>query len=180
MEQTLIPAIIGFFKKERSRMLSFIKGKLADSSSRDADDLIQDVMVKLIENADINVPIEKLSSYIYTSIRNKIVDMYRLKQNNLSLDDIDEKEEFSLASVVNNVQNAETVMEKNEYYAEIYKAIDELEHDEKSIIIATEFEDYTFRELSEEWGEPIGTLLSRKTRAIQKIRTILSKGGNKK
>ena len=31
----------------------------------------------------------------------------------------------------------------------------------------------TFRELSEEWGVPLGTLLARKSRAIAKVREAL-------
>jgi len=44
-------------------------------------------------------------------------------------------------------------------------------------VVLTEFEEVSFRELSEEWDEPLGTLLSRKARAMEKIRQALKKGG---
>jgi len=40
--------------------------------------------------------------------------------------------------------------------------------------VATEFDGRSFRELSEEWQVPIGTLLARKSRALQKIRNKLT------
>jgi DNA-directed RNA polymerase specialized sigma24 family protein len=40
--------------------------------------------------------------------------------------------------------------------------------------VATELDDYTFKELAEKWNEPIGTLLSRKSRAAKALRKALS------
>jgi DNA-directed RNA polymerase specialized sigma24 family protein len=40
--------------------------------------------------------------------------------------------------------------------------------------LATEIDGFTFRDLAEEWNEPIGTLLSRKSRAAAKLRQLLS------
>jgi DNA-directed RNA polymerase specialized sigma24 family protein len=51
----------------------------------------------------------------------------------------------------------------------LYAAIDALGDDEKAIVVATEFDDRSFKDLSEEWETPLGTLLSRKSRAIKHI-----------
>ena len=40
--------------------------------------------------------------------------------------------------------------------------------------LATEIDGFTFRDLAEDWDEPIGTLLSRKSRAVAKLRQLLS------
>jgi DNA-directed RNA polymerase specialized sigma24 family protein len=40
-------------------------------------------------------------------------------------------------------------------------------------LIATELKGKSFRDLSEEWGEPIGTLLSRKSRAVKTLKKLL-------
>jgi DNA-directed RNA polymerase specialized sigma24 family protein len=45
-----------------------------------------------------------------------------------------------------------------------------LSDDEKKLIIATEVKGKTFRHLAENWNIPINTLLSRKSRAMAKIR----------
>jgi len=40
-------------------------------------------------------------------------------------------------------------------------------------VIATEFDGRSFRELSEAWEIPIGTLLARKSRALRKVKDAL-------
>ena len=54
------------------------------------------------------------------------------------------------------------------------QAISELRPDEQAVIIATEFEDRTYEELSEEWDVPMGTLMSRKHRSLSKLHRILT------
>jgi len=39
--------------------------------------------------------------------------------------------------------------------------------------MATEFENRTYEELSEEWDVPLGTLLSRRHRALSKLNKII-------
>jgi DNA-directed RNA polymerase specialized sigma24 family protein len=41
--------------------------------------------------------------------------------------------------------------------------------------VATELEGASYRELAEEWDEPIGTLLARKHRALRTLRKTLGK-----
>ena len=45
--------------------------------------------------------------------------------------------------------------------------------DHRAVLIATELKGKSFRELSEEWDEPMGTLLSRKSRAVKTLRKLL-------
>jgi RNA polymerase sigma-70 factor (ECF subfamily) len=177
MEKTLSLQITDFFNKERGRMKNFIKGRIADNAGADAEDIIQDVMVRLFEMADFNVPLEKLSSYIYTALRNRIVDMFRSRKPQVSLDEINEQEEFSLQSAIGISPAADVALENEEFKDQVYEAIERLDEDEQEVVIATEFEDITFKELSEMWDVPIGTLLSKKARSMQKIKNTLSKGG---
>jgi RNA polymerase sigma factor (sigma-70 family) len=177
MEQSFTLKVTGFFRTERSKMINFIKKRISDESSRDAEDIMQDVMLKIYDLADINIPLEKLSAYVYTALRNRIVDAFRSRKPQESIEELDEQDEFALASVIHG--GHESAVENKQYYGEVYRAIDSLADEEKALVIATEFEDVTFRELSEEWDVPIGTLLSRKKRALDKIKNILVKGGFK-
>ena len=49
---------------------------------------------------------------------------------------------------------------------ELMKAISDLKPDYREIIIAVDFEAYTYQELSDETNVPVGTLLSRHHRAL--------------
>jgi RNA polymerase sigma factor (sigma-70 family) len=174
MEKAIATGVTGFFAREYGKMVNFIRKRLNDESSRDAEDVVQDVMVRIFESADLNVPLEKLSAYIYTALRNKIVDSIRARKGTLALDEMSESEEFSLTRMV---AGADKDLENREFTGALYDAIEELSGDEREIVVLTEFEDISFKELSDEWDEPIGTLLSRKARAMEKIREKLKKGG---
>ena len=55
----------------------------------------------------------------------------------------------------------------------LFQAIDSLNDQARAIIIETEFNGRSFRELADQWKIPIGTLLARKSRALKKIRELL-------
>lgn len=169
------PEIADFFSREHNKLVNFVRKRITDGANRDAEDIIQDVAVKLYDMPDLNVPVEKLSSYIYTAVRNRITDIFRTRKEHLSLDEIDGSAEFLLSNVIGEVYNPEIP----DFKEKLYKAIDALSDDERAVIIATEFEDFGFNELAQEWDIPMGTLLSRKKRALDKIRSILIKGGVK-
>ncbi len=52
--------------------------------------------------------------------------------------------------------------------------MDGLADEEKAVVLATEIEGRTFKELAADWDVPIGTLLARKSRALGKIRKRLT------
>ena len=53
------------------------------------------------------------------------------------------------------------------------QAIGRLEPRQRAVFIATELNGMSFRVLSEQWHEPLGTLLSRKSRAVKALRGML-------
>ncbi len=65
-------------------------------------------------------------------------------------------------------------LERKEIRAQIHDALDELSFEQRRVFIATEIEGRPYRELSDLWGIPVGTLLSQKHRAVQKIRIALA------
>jgi DNA-directed RNA polymerase specialized sigma24 family protein len=48
---------------------------------------------------------------------------------------------------------------------------------DQALLIATEIEGYSFAELSELWNVPLGTLLSQKSRALNKVKKALMQPG---
>jgi RNA polymerase sigma factor (sigma-70 family) len=70
--------------------------------------------------------------------------------------------------------DTEREVERRELMDFVFRAVDSLPVEQRAVLIATEFEGWSFRELSEEWEIPIGTLLARKSRALQHIRKKLT------
>ncbi len=168
--------IADFFKAEYSGMVRFVGSLIEDAADRDAEDVIQEVMLSIFNTADVTRPIENLSAYIYRSLRNRVINLMRKRQPEVSLDAIMYGDEgASLADILYDFRyDTASDFEEEELRREFFRILDSLEDEEKAIIILTEFEGRQFREISEESGIPIGTLLSKKSRAIKKIRKELS------
>jgi len=149
-----------FFRAEYQRMVRYVRSRVSDAAERDAEDIVMDVMVKLFDQHDVARPIEFLSAYIYRSLRNRIVDTIRGRK----------KHETLRSLLPDPAPDGSQKLEEEEMKRRLLDAIDSLTPDQKAVLIATEFEGRTYRELSEEWRIPMGTLLARKSRAIKKIR----------
>jgi RNA polymerase sigma factor (sigma-70 family) len=121
-------------------------------------------MLSIFDKADVTVPIENLAAYVYRSLRNRVVDIFRKKEDVLSLSDVISDAKY----------NTEQEVERKELMDFVFRAIDSLSDEQRAVLLATEFEGWSFRQLSEEWEIPLGTLLARKSRALQHIRKKLT------
>ncbi|TAL29749.1 MAG: sigma-70 family RNA polymerase sigma factor [Spirochaetes bacterium] len=166
------PGIAEFFKSEYAAMVAFVRRRIDDAADRDVEDVVQDVMMHIFDAADVTRPIENLSAYVYRSLRNRVIDLLRGRRNDVSLDASGGGEgSVSLADVLYDARyDTAAEFERHEVLDRVFEIIDDLGEDEKALIILTEFGGRSFRDLAEEWGEPVGTLLSRKSRALAKIR----------
>jgi RNA polymerase sigma factor (sigma-70 family) len=167
-----------FFKEEYRNLVRFVRSSIADTADRDSEDIVQEVALHLFEKADMTAPIEHLTSYVYQALRNKVVDHFRRKKDMISLstpvggeddgvvlEDVLEDEREDLMKIVEDRQVAEKLM----------NVIHKIEIRQAAIFIATEIDGFSFKELSEEWQVPIGTLLSLKSRAVRCIREKIEK-----
>jgi RNA polymerase sigma factor (sigma-70 family) len=138
----------------------------------DAEDIVADVMLSVVSRLDTAGPVENITAYVYRSIRNKIADYERNRVRVVHLEDLaDENGELPLLSMLSTSDLHP--MERQENLRRLTDAIDRLEPRQRAVLIATELRGKSFRELSEEWDEPIGTLLSRKSRAVKTLKRIL-------
>jgi RNA polymerase sigma factor (sigma-70 family) len=168
-----------FFNSNYHSLVAYARQLIADSADRDGEDIVQDVMVSLFDKADVLEPVRNLAGYVYAAIRNRIVDIMRVRKKSISLDaEMEDEPGMSLKEIIRDpAKDALGALEEKDRKQMLYLAIDSLNEDEKAIVIATEFDDRSFRELSEEWETPMGTLLSRKSRAIEHIEEFLENKG---
>ena len=164
-----------FFRDEYLKLVSFVRKNLDDRYfEASPEDIIQDVALNLIDKLDLDAQIGNLAGYVYRSVKNKLIDYQRKKQRNVSIERFTDGKD---GNYLLNITTDETLTAENDY-ADIepemlQQAISKLRPDEQAVIIATEFEQHTYEELSEEWDVPLGTLLSRKHRALSKLHRIL-------
>ena len=161
-----------FFTRDGEKLVRFVKSQTVRISQMDAEDIVADVMLNLVSHLETNGPVENIAAYAYRAVRNKIVDYERKKAKVTSLDGMaDEDGELPLLSLIA-AENEEPFaqQERAERMHRLTDAIGKLEPRQRAILIATELKGKSFRDLAEEWGEPIGTLLSRKSRAVKALR----------
>jgi len=176
-KEDLSKTVARFFANEKENLVRFVRQLIENTAERDGEDLVQDVMLGLFERADVTVPIENLASYVYRSLYNRIVDGYRRRKRLASLDSPAPQAEDStlMESIADTKYDVGGELEKRETIERVYEAIDRLSPRLKSVLIATELEGRTFRELSLEWKVPLGTLLSYKHRAVRAVRAMLAR-----
>lgn len=166
-------AVAAFIVAERKKLKNYINQRMY-SYEVDAEDIIQDVALNVFLRIDFESPIRNIGAFIYRSIRNRIIDISRKKNNQVLYEDFsDEQEEnIILKTAKDDSLPSEELEEKKIQVEKLYEALYKLNPMQREIIIATDFEDRTFEQLSNEWKIPIGTLLARKHRAMAKLQEI--------
>jgi RNA polymerase sigma factor (sigma-70 family) len=165
---------INIFKQEQQNLVRYVRMKLTGISDMDAEDIVADVLFNVYNRVAADNHVENLAAYLYQSVKNKIWDHFRQPQTPLSLDAPDQNTDLSRGEkLVDTRVDVENVVEEKEFVLRLRSALLSLEPKQRAVWVATELEGYTFKELSLKWGEPMGTLLSRKGRATKALRKLL-------
>jgi RNA polymerase sigma-70 factor (ECF subfamily) len=152
-----------FFGTEYQSLKRYVNSNIKESINRDAEDIIQDVALKLFSGADRYSPINNVASFVYRSVKNKIIDLMRSNKPTLSSE---AKNELKLNEFSDLLYGSSDTIYSEQMKDELKQHIMNLKPDYRDIIIAIDFEGYTYREVSEESSVPEGTLMSRRHRAI--------------
>lgn len=175
MELTMQQLKQNTFLKEKDKLLGFIRGRV--SNLEEAEDILQDVFYQFIAGFETIDSLDRVTSWLYSVARNKIIDRYRRdasrpKQTHFTFSTgSDEDGPLTLQEILPDLDNApESMLLKEAIWDEITEALSELPRAQREIFIQNEIEERSFRELAEEEGVSINTLLSRKRYAIMSLR----------
>ena len=168
------------FVKEKDRLLGFIRNRV--SNVEEAEDILQDVFYQFVAGFDGIESLDRVTSWLYSVARNKIIDRYRRDAARPRQTDFeagaghDDGTPLTLAEILPDLDNSpESAMIREAIWDEITDALAELPADQREIFILNEMEEKSFREISESSGVSINTLLSRKRYAIIALRKRLQK-----
>jgi RNA polymerase sigma factor (sigma-70 family) len=159
-------------EREKARFLRFVRRRLTRISAMDAEDIVSDVILGLLRRADVFGEIESLTSYAYRSLENRMVDFRRFSRDTVSLD-AEESLAPGVSAQLSDPDTPEHGAARLELRERLLWAVGQLGPPERAVWIATEIDGRGFRELAEEWDKPLGTLLSRKSRANARLRQLL-------
>ncbi|GGH01037.1 RNA polymerase subunit sigma-24 [Polaribacter pacificus] len=151
-----------FFTSEYHNLKAYVHSKIENDADRDAEDIIQDVALKIFSRKNV-LPINNVAGFVYYSIKNKIIDSLRKDRKTKNMDEAFEEQ---LADFAENFYDNTEQDSSDKLVTELKKAIFKLKPQYREIILAIDVEGYSYAEISQETGIPIGTLLSRRHRAI--------------
>jgi RNA polymerase sigma factor (sigma-70 family) len=174
MSQDDINHLYTFFMKEGQKLQKYLLRKSSRINEMDAEDIVDEVMLQLLSVIGMRGPIKNLPAYVYRALQNRMIDTFRQNERITSLSTpLSGEEGLTILDQLKDKQDVSSELENKLLVKRLTEAIDQLEPKQRAVYIATEFDDKTFKELSEEWNEPIGTLLSRKSRAVKTLQTHL-------
>lgn len=160
--------------RERRKLLDFIRRRIPDGV--DPEDIVQDVFYEFAANVRMSNAIEQVSAWLYRVARNKIADLFRRKrteslEEQFSYSNDDGEETLGLGDLLPDPNaGPEAVYVRRVLMEEIEAALDELPDEQREIFWQHEIEGRSFREISEETGLSVNTLLSRKHYAVLFLR----------
>ena len=163
-------------KQERKRLLHFIRQRVNNAS--DAEDILQDVFYQFTEYLRLGSQVDSITGWLFAVTRNKITDWFRKKKETPFSDftrEIEGEEVLFLPELLSDKNmEADTPMAKKIMSEAIMEAIDELPAEQRQVFLQHELEGKSFKEMSEETGIGVKTLLSRKRYAVLFLRERLA------
>ena len=162
-------------RRERTRLLNFIRRRVPNPI--DAEDVLQDVFSRLVEANRLLMPIDHVTAWLFRVARNRITDLFRKKQP-VPLADVlaagedgDEDELLMLEDLLPSPDaGPEAAYARQALLGELEMAVDELPPEQRLVFVAHELDGRSFREISEQTGVGVNTLLSRKRYAVMHLR----------
>jgi RNA polymerase sigma factor (sigma-70 family) len=154
--------------REGARLRNFVRQRVPNPA--DADDVAQDVLQELVDAWRLPEPIEQVGAWLLRVARNRIIDRFR-KKKELPLPAVQEDDGEWLEDLLPDPgAGPEAEYARSVLLAEIEAALDELPAEQRAVFVAHEIDGLSFRELSEQTGVNINTLLARKRYAVAHLR----------
>lgn len=154
-------------------------------NERDAEDLVQDTLVKAFKHFDSFKEGTNCRAWLYRILTNTFINKYRRKQHeNAYIESV--IQECASGELIEQQPTPETTLEKMNVPTEnkrsllfslsdeVFKALNAISDDFKAIIIMADLEDFSYREISEKLNIPMGTVMSRLCRGRRLLRNMLT------
>jgi RNA polymerase sigma factor (sigma-70 family) len=159
-------------ERERPRLRNFIRRRVPDQS--DAEDILQEVFSELVEAYRMMKPLEQVTAWLFRVARNRITDLFRSKKREASKEPAVTTEDGETLEWEDLLPapdaGPESAYARSVLLEEMDAALDELPEEQREVFVAHELLGYSFKELAEQTGVSVNTLLSRKHYAVLHLR----------
>ena len=160
-------------KRYEPVLLRYIN-RMTQVSREEAEDLLQDIFIKVYRNLNGFDPNMKFSTWVYRITHNEVISQYRKKKMDRFYiePDADDQEARALTNFMNDTLNVESDCLYREKAAEVRKALGELAPKYRDILMLRYFEELDYREISHILRKPPGTVATLLNRAKTKFKKI--------
>jgi RNA polymerase sigma factor (sigma-70 family) len=166
-------------KAEGARLRNFIRKRVADEA--DAEDILQEVFYEFVQTYRLMKPIEQAGAWLFRVARNRIIDRFRKRRHDPLEETLQsvpplnqEGERLALDDFLPSPDaGPEAIYVRTLLIDALEDAIGDLPEEQRAVFIAHEIEGRSFKELTEETGININTLLARKRYAVRHLRSRL-------
>ena len=159
-------------EQQRSRLRNFIRRRVPNEA--DVEELLQEVFFRLVEANRLLMPIDTISGWLFSVARNLITDLFRKKKPANFTDAATEDEEGELVEMEDWLPSPdagpEAIYVRRALLARTRSRARRAARDQREVFVAHEIEGRSFKELSDESGVKVNTLLSRKRYAVLHLR----------
>jgi len=149
------------FAEGFSRFKRYLRSSFSALNEYDAEDIVQQVAAAMLCRTTDGIG--NATAYIYAGLRNAAMSHFRRQKHEAPMEDMPE-------GVSESPEQAALDAELSQ---ELTAALMLLDEKSRFVFVETTLHGRSYRELSEQTGEPVGTLLSRRSRAVKKLSVIL-------
>lgn len=146
-------------------------------TKEEAEDILQDVLFQFAGAFETIEFMDRVSAWLMKVAKNRIIDSQRKKRPQAFRDvrvripGDESGDSISFEEMIPDLDGLpDETYWQNQFWDDIDDALDELPEEQRRVFEMNEFEGLSFKEISEETGEPINTLLSRKRYAVLYLR----------
>jgi RNA polymerase sigma factor (sigma-70 family) len=160
-------------RRDYPSLRAFIRKRVADQS--DAEDILQEVFFELIEAYRMMRPVEQVTAWLFRVARNRITDLFRRRTREGRVAEParfnDEGEELLLDELLPSPDaGPDAAYARGVLVEALDDALEELPAEQRDVFVAHELMGYSFKDLAEQTGVSVNTLLSRKRYAVVHLR----------
>lgn len=144
----------------------------------DAEDLVQEAYAKAYSSFHLYTPGTNLKAWLYRILTNTYINLYRKRQREPQQSHTDSVEDWQLAQASQHdssgLKSAEMMALDNLPDTDIKRALQEIPEYFRMAVYYSDVEGFSYKEISDIMGSPIGTVMSRLHRGRKLLRDSLA------